>query len=51
MNCGMTIVPERKPASAMSAMRPSMMTEVSRILKSRRAVLSLKMPPSAERSR
>jgi len=32
MNCGMTSVPSRNPVSVMSAMRPSMMTEVSRSL-------------------
>ena len=31
-NCGATSVPSRKPVSQMSAMRPSMITEVSRIL-------------------
>ena len=31
-NCGMTRMPSRNPVSAMSAMRPSMMTLVSRIL-------------------
>jgi hypothetical protein len=51
MNCGITMVPERKPVSATSAMRPSMMTEVSRIFTSLRVTLSLKMPPKAERSR
>ena len=31
-NCGMTSVPSTKPVSQTSAMRPSMMTLVSRIL-------------------
>ena len=31
-NCGTTSVPSRKPVSQMSAMRPSMMTEVSSTL-------------------
>src|ERR1017187_1008412 len=31
-NCGSTMTPSRKPVSAMSAMRPSIMTLVSRIL-------------------
>ena len=31
-NCGTTSVPSRKPVSQMSAMRPSMITEVSSIL-------------------
>src|SRR5215831_17875879 len=39
-NCGMIRVPSRKPASQRSTMRPSMITEVSRILNdSRRAVV------------
>ena len=31
-NCGTTSVPSRNPVSQMSAMRPSMITEVSRTL-------------------
>ena len=31
-NCGMTIVPSMKPVSQISAMRPSMITLVSRTL-------------------
>src|SRR6185503_17106417 len=51
MNCGMINDPVRNPVSATSAIRPSIITDVSRIFRSRRATLSLKIPPSAERSR
>src|SRR6266850_6418606 len=44
-NCGTTRVPSRKPVSQTSAMRPSMMTLVSRILK------FCLWPPSAQAAR
>jgi len=49
-NCGITTTPSRKPVSAMSAMRPSIITLVSRILKLLRPCFSApKRPPSAAR--
>src|SRR5208282_5766621 len=48
--CGITMTPSRKPVSAISAMRPSMMTLVSRILKAFFEDFSPpKIPPRAAR--